>query len=110
MSDLRPPFAAALRAFGVAATVTLPDGDPVETRVLWQPPVTEEYPTGSDHRRATPRRRMSIGADDVPNVPRGTIINAAEVRGRAAADWKVDETERVDNDHHRVVVLPVRVP
>lgn len=82
----------------------------METRVLWQPPVTEEYPTGSDHRRATPRRRMSIGADDVPNVPRGTIINAAEVRGRAAADWKVDETERVDNDHHRVVVLPVRVP
>lgn len=110
MSDLRPPFVAALDAFGVAATVTVPDGEPVETRVLWQPPITEEYPTGSDHRRATPRRRMAIPLADVPNVPRGTVILAPEVQGDTAVEWSVDETERVDSDHHRVVVIPVPIP
>jgi hypothetical protein len=110
MADLRPPFVAALDAFGVAATVVVPDGDPVETRVLWQPPITEEYPKGGDHRRATPRRRMAVPLADVPHLPRGTVITAAEVLGQTAVDWSVDETERVDNDHHRVVVLPVSVP
>ena len=110
MSDLRPPFVAALDAFGVAATVTLPDGDPVVTRVLWQPPVTEDYPTGSEHRRATPKRRMAIPTSDVPHLPRLTLIVAAEVLGLTPLEWVVDETERVDNDHHRVVVLPVPIP
>lgn len=110
MFDLRPPFAAALDAFGVAATVTLPDGSPVATRVVWQPPITEEYPTGSDHRRATPRRRLALPVVDVPLVPRGTIILAPEVSGDPSSEWSVDETERVDNDHHRVVVVPVAIP
>lgn len=104
MSDLRPPLVAALDAFGVAATVAVPDGDPVETRILWQPPITEEYPTGSEYRRATPRRRMTIPLSDVPQVPRGTIINAPEVSGGDEGRWSVDETERVDSDHHRVIV------
>lgn len=110
MSDLRPPFVAVLDAFGVAATVTIPDGDPVETTILWQPPITEEYPTGSEYRRATPRRRMAIPLSDVPTVPRGTVILAPEVSGEAAAEWSVDETERVDSDHHRVIVTSVPVP
>lgn len=110
MSDLRPPFSAALDAFGVAATVTIPDGDPVETRIIWQPPITEEYPTGSEYRRATPRRRMAIPLSDVPNVPRGTVVLATEGLGADPIEWTVDETDRVDGDHHRVTVTPVRVP
>ncbi len=109
MSDLRPPLVAALDAFGVAATVAVPDGDPVETRILWQPPVTEEYPTGTEYRRATPRRRMAISLADVPKVPRGTVIIAPETTGGAEARWSVDETERVDGDHHRVIVVSAEV-
>lgn len=109
MSDLRPPFVSALDAFGVAATVAVPDGDPVETRILWQPPVPEEYPTGSEHRRATPRRRMAISLADIPEVPRGTVVMAPEVSGGDTARWTVDETERVDSDHHRVVVISAEI-
>src|SRR5690349_19175419 len=105
MSDLRPPFVAALDAFGAAATVTIPDGDPVETRIMWLPPITEDYPTGSDQRRAVPRRRMAIPLADVPRIPRGTIVLAPEVPGADDIRWAVDETDRVDGDHHRVVVM-----
>jgi hypothetical protein len=103
--DLRPSFESALRAFGVPATVTVPSEDPVTTRALWLPPVTEVYPTGQDYRGAASRRMLALPISDVPEVPRGTVIAAPEQRGGSIVNWTVDETLRIDPDHHRLVVL-----
>ncbi len=106
MSDLRPPIASALTAFGVDAVVTLPGEDAVETRAIWLAPRAVEVPVGSNHQRVEARRVLSIPISTVPAVPRGTIISAPEAEGQVAQDWKVDAHEHVDYDHHRVVVAP----
>lgn len=106
MSDLRPSYASASNAFGLDATVTVPSGSPVETVVFWLPPVTEDYPADATQRRAEPRRRLVVSAEDVPQVPRGTVILVPEFEGESAATWTVDASDRLDFDHHRVVVLP----
>lgn len=104
--DLRPPLTAALDAFGQSATVTPPGGSAVTTRAIWLPPVTTELPAGGALQRAEPLRVLSVPKADVAQVPRGTVIAAAEVPGGAVLNWKVDGFERVDPDHHRVVVVP----
>lgn len=104
MADLRPSFESALAAFGLAAVVTLPDGEPVATRAMWLPSDTVNRPAGSDYRRAEVRRVLALPSDDVPQVPRGTVVSVPE--GGGSADWSVDEAERIDFDHHRVVVVP----
>lgn len=104
--DLRPSFTVALDAFGQSATVTPPGGSPVPTRVVWLPPVTTELPAGGALQRAEPLRVIGVAKADVPQVPRGTLIAAAELPGGPVQTWKVDGFERVDPDHHRVVVVP----
>ena len=106
MSDLRPPIASALGAFGVDAMVTPPGEAAVATQAIWLAPRTVEVPVGSDHQRTESRRVLSIPISDVPAVPMGTIISAAESEGQAAQNWKVDASEHLDYDHHRVVVVP----
>ena len=106
MADLRPSFESALAAFGLAAVVTLPDGGPVATRAMWLPTDTVNRPAGSDYRRAEVWRVLALPSDDVPQVPRGTVVSVPESEGGESADWSVDEAERIDFDHHRVVVVP----
>jgi hypothetical protein len=106
MGDLRPEFAAALRAFGLDAVVTLPDASTVEAEVFWLPPRTVEVPSGS-HRRAEVQRVLVIPlSDDLTEVPRGAEVTVAEVRGGADRDWRVDATIHADVDHVRVLVVP----
>ncbi len=78
----------------------------VTTRVVWLPPVTTELPAGGALQRAEAHRVMGVPKVDVAQVPRGTVIAAAEVPGGAVLNWKVDGFERVDPDHYRVVVVP----
>jgi hypothetical protein len=106
LSDLRPSIAAALRAFGLPAVVTPPGGDPVETVAVWLPPRTPEYPTGAEYRRAEPLRVLALPLAGLPQVPRGTVVTVAEYQGGTASDWKTDETDRLDFDHYRAVVVP----
>jgi len=105
--DLRPSLDAAFRAFGIDdATVTPPGGPSVTAVVLWLPPVTVENPQAAEYRRAEARRVLALKVSEVPQVPRGTTIVVAEQTGLADATWSVDETERVDPDHWRVMVVP----
>lgn len=76
------------------------------TRVIWLPPDTTALPSGSAMQRAEAQRVMAVPKADVAQVPRGTVIAAAEVPGGAVLNWKVDGFERVDPDHHRVIVVP----
>lgn len=91
---------------GVPAVVTPPDADPVSTRIIWLTPTTESLPTGNEIRRADSRRVMAIRRDDVPTVPRGTVIEVTEHLLTSPATWKTDAMENVFSDHHRVVVVP----
>ncbi|KKM71001.1 hypothetical protein LCGC14_1434940 [marine sediment metagenome] len=104
--DLRPPLKAALDAFGLPATVTPPGGPTVQTTAVWLPPVTVDQPTTSDLRRAEPRRVLALPLAEAPQVPRDTVVSVPEHKGAVAADWKVDEAERIDFDHWRMMVVP----
>jgi len=73
---------------------------------VWLPPVTVDYPTGQDYRRAEPKRLLALAASEVPQVPRGTLVVVAEEDGGPLVAWTVDETERIDFDHHRLLVVP----
>lgn len=94
--------------FGVAATVRVPDGDPVSCRVIWVTPPTDAAPTGAEFQRRDQRRSVAIRRADVPAVPRGTVIEAVEKDGDAARTWVVDGTLVVEAEHVRVTVVPYR--
>ena len=88
---------------GVPATVTVPDGEPVETRIIWLTPLDAEVPAGV-FQRQEPRRAMAIRRDDIPAVPRGSLIEVTEHLLTEIPIWVVDGMEATRYDHHRVVV------
>jgi hypothetical protein len=94
---------------GVAAVVTVPDGEPVATSVIWLTPASDSAPIGATFQRADPQRRMAIRRDDVPVLPRGTIVEVTEHLRDETASWSVDSIESVRPDHYKVVVVPITV-
>ena len=109
--DLRVPFTACQEAFGLPGTVTrpAPDDTPIETTVVWMPTRSEDIPGDAQFTRRDPIRVLAIGLADVPTVPRGSTIRAAEVLDGTERTWKVDSTDRVEHDHVRVIVVAVPV-
>ena len=93
---------------GVAAVVTVPDGEPVATSVIWLTPAADSAPGGS-FQRADPQRRMAIRRDEVPALPLKTIVEVTEHLRTEPASWSVDSIESVRPDHYRVVVIPTTV-
>lgn len=95
-------------AFGVPATVTrpAPDDTPIETTVIWSPPDTVESPGGAVFQRADQRRVLTVRRDEVPTVPRGTQVVAAERDGDDIQHWRVDGPMRADADLIQVIVVP----
>ena len=105
--DLRPPLAAALSAFALPAVVTLPDGgDPISTQCIWLGYQTEESQVSTEFRRAEARRVLVLPRADVPQVPRGTVITAAEYDGGPVLEWRSDSVDSFQVDHYRVYVVP----
>jgi len=86
--------------FGVPAQITVPDGVAVTTRVIWLTPGTESVPVGNEIRRAEPRRAVAIRSDEVPAVPRGTVVTID------SESWRVDGVDRLEGEHIRVFVVP----
>lgn len=105
--DLRVPLDPLFRAFGVAVTVTPPGEDAIETTGVWVSPLTETWPAGLDLERSEPRHVLALRRDEVASVPRGTVVVAPEQGGGDDQTWRVDGIERVESDHHRVVLVPV---
>lgn len=97
-----------LSAHGVAATVTrpTPDDTPISTRGIWLRPADDPQPYGTDLRRRDPRRVIALPRADVPTLPRGTLVEAAEITGGAALTWRVDGFDQVaEVDHWRAIVV-----
>lgn len=107
--DIRPTFSAAQGAFGASASVLLPGaGSPVVTTAFWVSETSQENPlTPGVFTREEIRRTIVLSAEDVPDVPRGTIITFPPYDGQPDVDWKVEEATRVAFDHHRCVVIQV---
>lgn len=93
-----------LSAHGVDVTVTV-DSEPIVTRGIWLTPTTEALPGGMGVQRHEPIRIMALRRDDVPTVPRGTLIEAPIRTGDPVQRWTVDSIERVEADQTRVVVI-----
>lgn len=92
---------------GLDATVTrpYPDDTAIATRAIWLLPLTEDAVDGSELQRKEPRRLLALRRDEVPTVPRGTIVDVPEWGSDVGARWRVDGVDRIDPDHTRVVVV-----
>lgn len=95
------------RVHGVAAVVTVPNGTPVATPIIWMTSQTEASP--GTLARSEVHHVMAIRRDDVPVVPRGTLVAVCEHLRTAPALWRVDSQEAVYPDHARVWVVPAEV-
>jgi len=108
--DLRPSMVPILDAFGVPATVTRPAPDDVAlpATLVWVSPEAAGVPIGdAPLTRTDPKRYAALTYAEVPTVPRGTVVSAAETLGAAVREWRVDGTTRVEFDHVIVVLLPL---
>jgi len=99
--------------FGVPATVVRPQPDivPISATVIWvteglAQPLTDVGPRESSIQMREPFRVMALKVSEVPTVPRGTVIEAAQPGG-TVRKWIVDGTELVTADERRVIVVPV---
>ena len=94
---------------GVPAVVTrpAPADTPIETSLIWVERTTPEVPDGARVTRHDPRRIGVLSSADVPSIPTGTMVEAADTQDGTAQRWKVDGIARVDADQVRVILLPV---
>lgn len=94
-----------LAVYGVAATVTRPhpDDTPIVTTVIWDTAATDAI--GTDLKRRDVRPVLGLRRDEVPTVPRGTLIDAAPLRGGDVQTWRVEGTDRVTDGLLYVVVV-----
>ncbi len=107
MSDRRPPFAEAVRAFGFTAEVYFPGSVvPVEAGAFWLSPRTGDQPAGEDFPRSEATRTLVLPLSAGGVIPRGTVVVCPEFEGEPAASWRVETATRVDFDHYRCIVIP----
>ena len=109
--DLRVPLDPIFEALGVPAVVTrpAPDDVPIETTVVWVSPLTLEVPAGTELRRREQRHLGSFMRAEVPTLPRGTVVVAAEVKGGTELAWQVDAILQVDADEYRALLISIEV-
>ena len=90
----------------VAIPVTRPGQDPVETTGIWHVPLAEAPPFGTDFTRREPRRVLEVPRDDtLDDVPRGSVIVAADRDGAAATTWRADGLDRTDDPLRTYVIV-----
>lgn len=104
--DLRPPLGPIFAVFGVPATVTRPASAPILTTGIWVPMAAVDSPDGADFGRRETQRVMAFRRDDVPTIPKGTIVLAPEVTGGPVLRFVVDGPEHADREIHQVYLTP----
>lgn len=94
-----------MEAHGVPIVVRAPDDEPIETRGIWVVNLTDEVPVGPAFSRREVRRIIVVRRDHVPEVPRGTLIDAPEKADAEILTWLVDSVVLVEADQHRCMVI-----
>lgn len=88
---------------GIDITVTVPNGDPVETRGTWLPPIDDGTGVLQAFTRSGPKRLMAIARTELEAVPKGSVIVATERDGADPVTFVADlKGEAVDP--YRIVV------
>ena len=107
MSDARVPVDEYFSAFGLPATVTRPNLDPITgTAIVWISPLTISSPEGAALQGASPQRLLVVRRDQVPTLPGGTVIEAPEAETGELLEWKVDSVVAIELELIRALVLP----
>jgi hypothetical protein len=92
---------------GVPATVTIPGGDPVETRIIWLTPSQDGAPGApAVFQRNDPQRAMAIRRDDLPTLPLESLVAVTEPNLEDPTEWLVDSFLVTEPEHYRVSVRP----
>lgn len=91
---------------GLDVTVERPgiDATPIEARAIWCWSQQDTTPGGMDIRRRDPTRIIALSRSTFECVPRGTRIVAPEAMGGTRLGWVVDGPDRLESDHHRLMV------
>lgn len=106
--DARPGIDSFMGAFGLSVTIARPYESPFSATGIWISSLLEEMPASHDFTRRDPRRVMAFSLEEISNnIPRGTIITAAEQEGEALQKWQVDAIDSRESDHIRVVLIPL---
>jgi len=99
---------------GLLVTVTRWTSDsgfaaPVTTFAQWLSPLEEGRPIGVDFARSGARKVLAIQKTaDIPALPKGSTVIAAELDGGPLLNWRVDGYESaIEPDLIRVVLLPL---
>lgn len=82
---------------GLPITITRPEPDalPIASTGVWLLPLDELRVVGTDLSRRDARRVMVVRRSSaIPELVRGTIIQAAELEGGTPLLWKVDGFEQ----------------
>lgn len=95
----------AAHGFPITVTRPYPDDEEIETRGIWVLPLTVDTPGGIEFTRRDPQRVLALRKDEVPTVPRGTVVLAPEYSGGEDRRWRVEGPERIEADHVRVLVV-----
>lgn len=96
-----------LNALGVDAIVTPVGGGAIATKGIWLPALVEDLPVGQELQRREPRRVMGFSRAVVGVLARGSAVVAVDPGGTVARTWRVEGTDRLDGDQHRVVLAAV---
>jgi len=104
--DIRPALEAFEGPMGTQAVVTEPWVKPISTQIIWLGPLEEESPIGTEYAKRGARELMAVRKDEVPELQRGSIINAAGPPRDIVRDWQVDSITRSDRDYFFAVVVP----
>ncbi len=99
------PIGPAFDAFSVPATVTPPGADAIETRGFWVSPTTIDAPTSANIVRRDMHLQFVLRRADVPNVPKGTFIDAPPYGSDTVQRWRVDGFDRVEGEFITVLVI-----
>lgn len=107
-ADLRPPLPVLFNAFGVPATFTPLNGDPIEDEGVWfsmAPSKLRAYQPGFDQEVADLRPRFLFKTSVVPDLPPQSTIQAPELLGGTVKTWIVDWLDNPDDPEVREAVV-----
>lgn len=102
MSNERPNLDVFFTAFGLPATVTPVNGDPIETTVIWEPTQAASMSVGSGglgpQAVLDTRPKLSLRRDEVPDLTKGATIECAGLAGGTVRTWTVGRVTQVDDE------------
>lgn len=104
------PVDVVLDAFGIEGTVTRPapnDTPLTGVSIVWAGVLMEDTPSGVTAHRREAIKGLAVAREQVPVLPKGSVIEVAEIDGGPVKTWRVDAPDRSDAQWIHVIVTEV---